>query len=289
MKNFSNFLSNLLKNGLLKNRPAKKNLYLVLFLTAGMIAIVLGWTYAGIVIICFTFMVISYIDKSKKNADQNINVKNSRKIGNTVNKDKKNDIKKPDDIVLEFMKNESPNLLLEYFDKIFNNNKIKDGDILLQYNKALILSYYGDFEKAESAMSSVDWEGKEPFIQSLDLLIKALINYLKPGDYEEGLRQAYANQKLASMSKKVPGGTQSIINCEIYIDIGNLLTESSQEDALKSLESKFDKVQYFPKALIAWCLAKVYLKQGLVEKANEKLNFCKEIVPHCKPLLNIEQ
>ncbi|NOU93229.1 hypothetical protein GC093_08345 [Paenibacillus sp. LMG 31456] len=92
---------------------------------------------------------------------------------------------------------------------------------------------------------------------------------------------------MGELASNVPGSEKSKEAYETYVEIGELLSGNIKEEVIGVLESKFLSSPLYPKILIAWCLANTYSRLDLMEKSSEKLNYCKEIVPYCKPLLRI--
>lgn len=176
--------------------------------------------------------------------------------------------------------------LLAYYDRMFSIRSVEDNEVWLAYNKALVCSYYGEFEKALEFLKKIKWDNKIPYIQSLEISIRALINYLKPEDYQEGLRLSIVAQNMGQMSSKIPGSEKSKEFYQAYIEIGELLSGNVNEDIIRSLESKFDSSPFYPKVLIAWCLSNIYKKLDLTEKAEMMRNYCISKVPHCLPFIS---
>jgi hypothetical protein len=150
-----------------------------------------------------------------------------------------------------------------------------------------VYCYYGEFEKAIELLSKIEWNDKIPYLQSLELTIRVLICYLKNNDYMEGLRLSAVAQRLGEVTGNYPGVSKSSDFFDTYIQIGELLTGNYTDNAIDKLEERFKKSPLFPKVLIAWCLSNVYTKMNMEEKAIIMKDYCKKIVPHCKPLLKI--
>lgn len=184
----------------------------------------------------------------------------------------------------DYFKKDSPEPLLECYSKIFSTSKIYDGDAWLAYNKSLVLCYYGEFEKAKSFMEAIDWSNRPPHIKLLDFTIEALIDYIKPENYNCGLNLSIKMKELGDISKYVHNAKQNKEFCDTYVEIGELLTGNIKKDFMQSLELRFMYAQFFPKLLIAWCLAKVYLKLGDKYKSNQYIDYCISNAPYCKPL-----
>ena len=184
-----------------------------------------------------------------------------------------------------FLKYESPDPLIEYYGKVYNLSKVQDKEIWLTYNIALVLCYYGRFDEAMQSLNVVDWEvQKIPYIQSLEVSIRALIEYLKPGNYREGLRLSYVMQRLGEINANVPGMKEAQDFYETYIEIGELLSGNIKEATIEKLEEKFKRTQLYPKLLIAWCLTRVYKDMGKSELSDEKASYIRSMAPYCKPL-----
>lgn len=178
----------------------------------------------------------------------------------------------------------SPIPLIEYYSKSFTQSNIQDKEVWLAYNKALVLCYYGRFAEAIQSLNDINWEQKVPYIQSLEISIKILIEYLKPGDYKEGLRLSYIIQRLGEITVDIPGSKETKDFYETYIEIGELLNGNIKDATIKSLEEKFERTQFYPRLLIAWCLAKVYKEIGNTELSSQKIKYVKSAIPFCQPL-----
>ena len=196
--------------------------------------------------------------------------------------------KKINKILQNGFKSKSPEILLDYYESIFKSTKTPDVDALLAYNKALVLSYFGDFDKAKIEMSKIDWESRIPYYQAINLSIMVLRNYLETNDYSEGLKLAKEMNRLGQMSTNIPGSKQAQEFCDTYIEIGELLTGNIQNSILDKLEEIFNNTQFSPKLLIAWCLGFTYNKKGMKEKSNQMLSFCKDVAPYCYVLQRIK-
>ncbi|CDH91524.1 putative transmembrane protein [Clostridium botulinum B str. Eklund 17B (NRP)] len=178
--------------------------------------------------------------------------------------------------------------LLKYYDNVFSKHitNISDQDAWLTYSKCLVCCYYGEFDKAMQILNGINWSSKSPYIQSLELSIKALMCYLQSKDYKEGLRLSMLSQQLGHASNNISGNKKTQSFYESYILVGELLNGNIESNIIVSLEGKYNESPVLVKLLIGHCLSKVYIKMNMKEKAEEKIRFCKKIAPHCGPLFN---
>lgn len=188
------------------------------------------------------------------------------------------------DKVAKYFKNNTPDKLIEFFDKQQKRTTIENKEAAFAYNKALTYCYYGYFENAIELMSEVDWNSKPPIIQSLEISIDSLICYLKQENYEEGLRLSKIALNLSNVSKAFPGSSKSREVFEMYVEIGEILTGNTKESYIFSLENKFKKLPIFPKIIIAWGIANAYEQIGEKEKADAMLKYCINQAPFCEVL-----
>lgn len=181
---------------------------------------------------------------------------------------------------------ETSNQIIGRYDKIMNSrfSIITDKDAFLMYLKSLAFCYYGEFDKVDEMLEKVKWKDRSPYIQSLEISLKALRCYLDFKDYKEGLRLSVIAKELGDTSDKIPGSTKTKDFYETYIQVGELLNGNIQNSVIESLEIKSKKAPIFVKILILYCLSKVYTKLDLPDKAKEKIDHCKRIAPYCKPL-----
>ncbi|MDD7795551.1 hypothetical protein [Clostridium sp. 'White wine YQ'] len=184
--------------------------------------------------------------------------------------------------------NETSAELLQYYDKIYSNlaPTLKDKDAMLIYSKCVVCCYYGEFDKVEQMLNEINWSFRISYIQSLEISIKALICYLQTENYNEGIRLSILSKQLGSVSDNVPGGNKTQNFYETYIQIGELLNGSIDNNIIESLEGKYKESPILIKPLIAYCLSKTYMKMNMKEKAGEKIQYCKQVMPNCKPLFN---
>ncbi|MFL0268945.1 hypothetical protein [Candidatus Clostridium radicumherbarum] len=178
--------------------------------------------------------------------------------------------------------------LLNYYDNIFSktNTKISDNDAVLVSCKCLICCFYGEFDKVKQMLNEINWNARNPYVQSQELLVKATVCYLESENYEEGLRLSRLNEKLGNISIPIPGKKIEQSISKTYIIIGELLNGNLDNNLIESLEAYYKKSQIPHKLLIASCLAKVYLKMNMTEKAEDKILYCKQVAPYCKILFN---
>lgn len=196
--------------------------------------------------------------------------------------------KKAKNLIEKYFKNESPDKLLNYFENSLNRSKkLQDKEVWICYNKSLVCCYYGEFDRAIEFLGEIDWNDKVPYLQSLEISIKALIYYLKGDNYGEGLRLSIIAQRLGEVSGNYPGVSKSRDFFDTYIQIGELLSGNYSSKVIDNLEEKFKKSPLFLNILIAWCLSNVYTKMSTEEKAITMRDYCEKTVPHCKPLLRI--
>lgn len=188
------------------------------------------------------------------------------------------------DAASKYYKEQSPDKLIEYARRRINPNLIAHGDAMLAFNVASAQCVFGQFDEALDTMGRVDWATKPPLLQAHDLLLKALAIYLQHGDYAEGLMLSKEAQELSRIPTGLPGSKQTREGLELYVEIGQILTGSSNQEIINKLERQFYKPSRIPKLLLAWALANAYKKAGLTEKTNVMLDYCKTNAPYCKPL-----
>lgn len=181
---------------------------------------------------------------------------------------------------------ETSKQLLDYYNNIMKSKSmdIKDRDAMIVYCKSLSCCYYGEFDKVEQMLREITWNDRSPYIQSLETSLKALRCYLESKNYKDGLRLSIISKDLGVVSDKIPGSKKNKNFYETYVQVGELLSGNIQNDIIESLEIKLDKSPIFIKILISHSLSKVYMQLNRIEKAKEKIDYCKQVAPHCKPL-----
>jgi len=146
------------------------------------------------------------------------------------------------------------------------------------YSKALIHTFYGEYENAQTSLDRVDWDSLPRDFQAKKYCIEALIQYLKPGDYSEGIA-------LAERAALSGGFINRRLYKTIYVNIGYILTnENIDQKIMTELENAFKRSFVFHKLLIAWALSNGFKKAGMDEKAMKYEMFCKRVAPYCFPL-----
>lgn len=183
----------------------------------------------------------------------------------------------------------TPDLLVNAFEKMTIEGELsQDLEISMTYNKALVLSFYGQFDKAAIEMEKIDWEQMIPIYQSMKLSFEILRSFLEPSDDSERLVQIYKMRELESISPEYYAGKEHFDLVELYIEMDELLKGNIQDKFLKSLESKFTKAPFFIKLVIAWALGYSYNKIGSTYLAQSKIDYCKAVAPYCYVLHRLD-
>lgn len=182
------------------------------------------------------------------------------------------------------MKAESPEPMVKYYDKLYNVFSVEDKDVLFAYFKATIYVLYGQFDQAETHMREVDWSSKQPWVLAFNSNIKALIEYLKPGDYNEGLTLSRIAMEQAQNSIGVPGVEEVVRSYRVYVSIGLILTDKTTPEIVKEVEALSENDTFTDRLVSAWALRSYYHKAGMNDKADEMLKYIKENAPYCAPL-----
>ncbi|WP_058303116.1 hypothetical protein [Gorillibacterium timonense] len=153
------------------------------------------------------------------------------------------------------------------------------------YNTALSYVFYGELDKAASVMNTIEWETKEPMFQALNDSIRSQIQYFT-NDIHSGLANARRAKALAATSS-FPGAKKSAEVYEAYVEVGEIVGWNRNDDLIRSLEQKYQKMPLLPKLIIAWGLMNGYHQRNETKKCEDMLEFCKSSAPHCKGLVKI--
>lgn len=189
----------------------------------------------------------------------------------------------------KYLKDETPDRLITYYEKTFKRARgLKDKDIWIVYNKSLVYVYFGKHDLALELLSKIEWKNKVPYLQSLEVSIRALISYLTK-EYSDGLRLSLVAQQLGEITINYPGVNKSREFFDTYVQIGELMTGNIAKERIDALEERFDKSPLFPKVLIAWCLSIVYEKMNNDDKVKDINKFLESTVPFCTPFLKSKE
>lgn len=187
---------------------------------------------------------------------------------------------------LEFnLRHADQDKLIRFFHKSVVRAEEANRPAVEAYFSALISCVYGNYEKCEQSLVSVNWADYPPAVEAMGLSVRALAEYLKPGDLEEGLRLAEeALTKTYTLEQPSPALQQSQLGHRVYIQIGHILTRSQDQHTVPELEVLFKVAPVLMKVIIAWGLAHAYARAGNAEKADQMLHYNREVVPYCMPL-----
>jgi hypothetical protein len=175
---------------------------------------------------------------------------------------------------------------MQYYDRIYSKAfMLRDKDVIVCYIKANAYCYYGEYQEALNLLSTINWDEKIEYYQSLNQLTRALIEYLKKENIEDGLNHARRAKQLGEMSKKFPKATMAMEGYETYIQIGELMCGEYSEEKITNLERQFSTLVQ-NKLLIGWCLSNIYNKIGNIERAQFMHEYCINTAPYWKPFHN---
>lgn len=182
--------------------------------------------------------------------------------------------------ILDLLRSDNPDALLDFKERLFKNVHTPDKDAMLCASKARCLCYYGEIEKADMMMSSMDWAVRAPYIQSFELLHRAFVAYLKE-DFREGLRLSLLAKEYAQIPTMVRGAKDALIIYNNYVAIGQL-HENFDGNLASRLEEQLSQRSTDDKIFIVFGLYKAYKFAGKTEDAQRLKNQLLSIAPHFK-------
>ena len=179
---------------------------------------------------------------------------------------------------------DSPQPLIDYYEKIYSRRPTHYDDTLLAFSKALSYTLYGRFDSARTEVEKTDWEQKPPIFQALKVCLQALWAYLEDHDFQQGTALAKEARRLAEVSSSLPGAGISLSSHDAIVEIGELLSGNMDPAIVTSLREKLQRLPILMKVFIAWGLERFYDRSGDEKQAQEMRDLLTKIAPHCKGL-----
>jgi len=186
------------------------------------------------------------------------------------------------------LKASSPQPLIDSYDKRFGKAPLlANKDAILAFSKSLVYTLYGDFEDAKIEMNKVNWEEKPPLVKAQRLFLQALWAYLETHDFQQGVHLAKEARQLTDVSSSFPGARRSLSAYDMVIEVGELLSGSSEPNTVASLEKRLRRFPVFMKLIAAWGLEGFYNQSGQHEQARKMRELLTSLAPYCKGLRSL--
>ncbi|MEO7861285.1 MAG: hypothetical protein ABIU05_12725 [Nitrospirales bacterium] len=179
---------------------------------------------------------------------------------------------------------DSPQPLINYYEKRFGRQSTPLNKIFLAFCKALCYTLYGLFDSARAEVEKIDWEQKPPIFQAQNVYLQALWAYLEKHDFQQGTILAKEARQLAEVSSAFPGASRSLSSYDAIVEIGELLSGNANPTLVARLREKLRRLPVLVKVFIAWGLERFYDHSGDVEQAQEMRDLLTKLAPHCKGL-----
>ena len=179
---------------------------------------------------------------------------------------------------------DSPQPLIDYYEKIYGRRPTPYNVTLLAFSKALSYTLYGFFDSARAEVEKIDWEQKPPIFQALKVCLQALWAYLENDDFQQGTVLAKEARRLAEVSSSFPGAGISLSSYDAIVEIGELLSGNTDPTIVTSLRERLRRLPILMKVFIAWGLRGFYDRSGDEKQAQEMHDLLTKLAPHCKGL-----
>lgn len=186
------------------------------------------------------------------------------------------------------LKASSSQPLVDHYDKRLGRSPLlPNKDAILAFSKSLIYTLYGDFENAKLEVNKVNWEEKPPLVKAQRLFLQALWAYLEAHDFQQGVHLAKEARQLTDMSSSFPGARRSLSAYDMVIEVGELLSGSSEPNIVASLENRLQQFPVLMKLIAAWGLEGFYNQSGQPEQARKMRELLNNLAPYCKGLASL--
>jgi hypothetical protein len=186
------------------------------------------------------------------------------------------------------LKDSSPQPLIDYYDKRLGKSPLlPNKDAILAFSKSLIYTLYGDFEDAKIEVNKVNWEERPPLLKAQRLFLQALWAYLETHDFQQGVHLAKEARQLTDVSSSFPGAKRSLSAYDMVIEVGELLSGSSEPNTVASLEKRSQRSPVLMKLIAAWGLEGFYNQSGQPEQARKMRELLNNLAPYCKGLTSL--
>jgi hypothetical protein len=179
---------------------------------------------------------------------------------------------------------DSPQPLIDYYEKRFGRRSTPYDVALLAFSKALGYTLYGLFDSARAEVEKINWEQKPPIFQALKAYLQALWAYLENRDFQQGTILAKEARRLAEVSSSFPGVSRSLSSYDAIVEIGELLSDNTDPTIVTRLRERLRRLPILVKVFIAWGLEGFYNRSGDLKQAQEMHDLLTKLAPHCKGL-----
>jgi hypothetical protein len=167
------------------------------------------------------------------------------------------------------------------------NEKVPHADALRAYSCAVTAACYGEFDRAEALMESVDWRGRGGVYEAMPLYVEALLLYWRDRAYQRGLAVALNARTLGDVARGLPGFGSSRLAYDLLVGIGDVLSGSGDADTLEALTLARQKLPLMSRLLAMWALAVARSRSGDTAEAEALLGQVRAVAPYCRSLLEI--
>jgi len=186
------------------------------------------------------------------------------------------------------LKDSSSQPLIDYYDKRLGKSPLlPNKDAILAFSKSLIYTLYGEFEAAKIEMNKINWEEKPPLVKAQRLFLQALWAYLETHDFQQGVNLAKEARQLTDVSSSFPGAKRSLGAYDMVIEVGEVLSGSSEPNTVASLEKRLQQFPVLMKLIAAWGLEGFYNQSGQPEQARKMRELLNNLAPYCKGLASL--
>jgi hypothetical protein len=176
--------------------------------------------------------------------------------------------------------------LIAYYAKLIRTS-VPNGDVSRAHASAVAATCFGEFDKADEIMASIDWSGRGNLWEALPLHVRALTTYWRDHNYELGLALATRGRKMAEIPRHLPGSAMSRLSWDVLVSIGEVLADRPTPETIAVLETGRAKLPFVSGLMATWGLAVAHQRAGRTKEASELVSQLRAAAPHCRPLVEI--
>jgi hypothetical protein len=151
------------------------------------------------------------------------------------------------------------------------------------YLSAIAAAAYGQFDRARSELTSIDWSAFPALYQGYRLHALAIITLLEKRDFAGALQLLHEARQVASAGNAEGGSASSKAAFAIYEAIIESASGGGSDETDK-LEEMANRRRGLISAFSAWALALHFRRVGEPDRAVPFQQLVRELTPNCAPL-----
>lgn len=150
---------------------------------------------------------------------------------------------------------------------------------LVTLGQAQLCAIYGDFERAEALLGSVEWDKQFPWARGQHEWVRAIIAHLKGND-DEGWERAQRVPALLDLPPWWPGAKARKLSEDALRALSMTLALNDRAAAARLAALPVKEGQALGRALSAWVLARAHSRWGNDAEAARWLAVSRRLAPH---------